>query len=861
VDNLRWRDFTVSGQNDVVLDRGARLIVFDTSQLEGTTPTTGLNYKRSAIRNLPVVSYLRTLLKDRWLTLEDIRSSLAHRYNIAPPRANALLDQLVQVGFILSELRTSPVYDAGEWLTLIGSAADPSTSLLLQRASSALETLDCRPLHTRKTVQYSNIDRSLARRELQVDPKIQIDARRDYSGQLPPELLRDIFNYGKLQLRLSPKLALTRLHEYFVRRYEGRDALVPVMEFVGTESFEGELDSIIVEDEDWRNRRTSTLFQAMERATRANAIEVALTEAELERLAYPATDSEGFVDALELLVEVHAKSAEAVADGDYVLAPSHHIGLGTYGPSIGRFGHLLGPEVGARIRDTLAAADQTDGPLEVELSYWPASDRSRNVLTRPWIRRYELGLGVANFTSDVRKVDIADILIGLDRSGLYLYSATLNRRIEIRQSHVYTIKTTAALARLLASIRSDGKRSFRPLDSGFFAMASFLPRFRYGRFLLTRARWRIEAPAQLSEDDLAREIERLASTSGMPSRVTISDADRKLLVDVTTPLGRDLLYTVAKSATEALVLEEYLPDEFGKWIKGPNGLHTIEILATEMLAKPKEHRRAKIIADNSKRFVPPGDWLYYRLYCDETEADYILTTSVAEVVNELKQDRLIGNWFFLRYRDPDFHLRFRAQVVPGEFSEKVLQKLQERFSIMVKTRTFDRISLDTYMRELERYGGEHLIGSFEAIFSADSARTVDALTGLRASPAERRQAALMTADPLIRGAFRTSLELKAWLSSKNRPRISQSAEMRSDVRVIQQALMESRASTSEDLMLETWNNIRAGESLKEPAALWEAIESVLHMHWNRFGIHSRAERDIRLTLSSIYRGILERGAM
>jgi hypothetical protein len=85
--------------------------------------------------------------------------------------------------------------------------------------------------------------------------------------------------------------------------------------------------------------------------------------------------------------------------------------------------------------------------------------------------------------------------------------------------------------------------------------------------------------------------------------------------------------------------------------------------------------------------------------------------------------------------------------------------------------------------------------------------------------------------------------------------------MRSDVRVIQQALMESRASTSEDLMLETWNNIRAGESLKEPAALWEAIESVLHMHWNRFGIHSRAERDIRLTLSSIYRGILERGAM
>ena len=65
----------------------------------------------------------------------------------------------------------------------------------------------------------------------------------------------------------------------------------------------------------------------------------------------------------------------------------------------------------------------------------------------------------------------------------------------------------------------------------------------------------------------------------------------------------------------------------------------------------------------SKRTFYPGDeWLYFKLYTGIKTADDILIRSVFPVVKKLMREEIITKFFFLRYSDPDFHIRFRVLV-------------------------------------------------------------------------------------------------------------------------------------------------------------------------------------------------------
>jgi thiopeptide-type bacteriocin biosynthesis protein len=74
-------------------------------------------------------------------------------------------------------------------------------------------------------------------------------------------------------------------------------------------------------------------------------------------------------------------------------------------------------------------------------------------------------------------------------------------------------------------------------------------------------------------------------------------------------------------------------------------------------------------------------------------------------------------WFFIRYQDPRPHLRLRFF---GPRAAEILPLLHARARKTLEEGRIARVQLDTYERELERYGDEEGVSLAETIFEADS---------------------------------------------------------------------------------------------------------------------------------------------
>ncbi len=120
-----------------------------------------------------------------------------------------------------------------------------------------------------------------------------------------------------------------------------------------------------------------------------------------------------------------------------------------------------------------------------------------------------------------------------------------------------------------------------------------------------------------------------------------------------------------------------------------------------------------------RTFIPGSEWIYLKIYTGTKTADKILINDVYYIVNKLKKNDLIKKWFFIRYSDPEFHLRIRFLAKEQINIAEILSQCSERLYPYVRENLIWKIQIDTYNRELERYG-YILIEDAESIFQIDS---------------------------------------------------------------------------------------------------------------------------------------------
>lgn len=120
-----------------------------------------------------------------------------------------------------------------------------------------------------------------------------------------------------------------------------------------------------------------------------------------------------------------------------------------------------------------------------------------------------------------------------------------------------------------------------------------------------------------------------------------------------------------------------------------------------------------------RKFIIGDEWLYFKIYSGPKTLESILLNEVYILVNELMREQVIDKFFFIRYADPDYHLRIRFHLADKSFFPRVIQRFNQRIKTFVDNRLVWNISSDTYNRELERYGS-HSISDIETLFFIDS---------------------------------------------------------------------------------------------------------------------------------------------
>lgn len=151
-----------------------------------------------------------------------------------------------------------------------------------------------------------------------------------------------------------------------------------------------------------------------------------------------------------------------------------------------------------------------------------------------------------------------------------------------------------------------------------------------------------------------------------------------------------------------------------------------------------------------RTFIPGSEWLYFKIYTGTNTADNILRTEIASIVDTLKQRNLIDKWFFIRYSDPNFHLRIRIHFKELNRIGEALVLFQNYLKPVVNDYLISNIQMDTYNREIERYDAS-FINDSETLFYYDSECTLKLIKQFSELRNEnyRWQIALVMIDSLL----------------------------------------------------------------------------------------------------------------
>jgi thiopeptide-type bacteriocin biosynthesis protein len=208
------------------------------------------------------------------------------------------------------------------------------------------------------------------------------------------------------------------------------------------------------------------------------------------------------------------------------------------------------------------------------------------------------------------------------------------------------------------------------------------------------------------------------------------DGDRRLPIDLDSVLFHDIVVELVQDHTSIAVEEQfYGPDDL--LACGPEGRFAHELVVPFL----RQGNRAITASVPSSRAAPPdirsfppgSEWLYAKIYTGPASADAVLRRVVRPVVQDAVSGGAADRWFFVRYADPDPHLRLRLHGDPACLLDEVLPALLDRCARLHAEGVVWRTQLDTYEREVERYGGPAGIILAEQMFHADSDTALDAI--------------------------------------------------------------------------------------------------------------------------------------
>jgi thiopeptide-type bacteriocin biosynthesis protein len=828
-------------------------------------------------------------LASRPVPHRELVTELAKVSGATPGKAETLIESLWQQTLLLTDLRPpltdpSPAAYIARRLRDVPAGADALAQL--EKVTADLAKWDQMPAGAAAKVYRRFVKSPDGAGIFAAEEAPQVDAAAPIAGSYINRAVgMEALRAAELLLRLTPlPSGMPYLNEYrraFERRY-GVDREVPLLELLDPNfglgvpwSYGG---GVAIEPEKAAIRQ-QTLHNLAIAALRERRLVVDLDEEMLARLESWRPSPATAPVSLDLSLYVAASSAAGLDQGKFQIIVGPNLGATGAGRNLGRFADLLGDPATVALSDIEEAETAArPGVIPAELVYMPRRFRSANVTIRPHRRPYEIVLGTMPGRSPEHVIPLGDLVVGIRGDRFYLRWPARDTDIAVCAGHMLNNFQAPDVCRFLDDLRRDGQAQFTSFDWGPASGFPVLPRVQSGRVVLSPAQWRIDEAtrAELAGSPVASTaLREWRARWQVPRYVYLSQGDNRLLLDLEDKAQADQLHAEMRRSTNSgqLVLHEALPAPEHAWLGGPGGQFITEIIVPMVLRpNPGEARhlvlpRSRVAAPSqSDRLRPPGsDWLFAKLYGPRTLEDDLLTGPVARFCQHTMLAGLAEDWFFIRYSDPDPHLRIRFRGNPGLLASQLTQELCELADRLISGGVCSRLCLDTYDRELERFGGVAGMAAAEALFGADSRAVVEILRIAKSGllTIDMTSLAVISIDKLLAGLGLSEAERIFWYRDRASSRATGGDEYRERKATLRRLLgdpdalrdqpggdaliraLECRMDELRPVAVRLKALAESGE-LSQPKS--NLLSSFVHLHCNRLLASDRGSEELVLGL-------------
>lgn len=703
----------------------------------------------------------------------------------------------------------------------------------------------------------------------------------------------ELGNAIKLLSKVSSYTGQANLKEFkeaFTRRYEEQE--IPLLEVLDSEAGIGYpvnahassdnsplLTNLLITP--GNQPQTSThqstpwskfLWTKLQDTIRRNAREIEILESEIEPVLKEQQNSEDFLPvSAYTLGSVIAASNDELDKGNFLVY--HEV---TAGPSainlLGRFCHM-NEELASLAKEALRKEEEAKPDcIFAEILHIPQA-RLGNILMRPVLREYEIPILTQASVDDARTISLSDLMLSVRNGRIFLRSKRLNKEVipRLTTAHNFSMNPVPHY-HFLCDLQFQGIRGGLSWNWGVLNEFPFLPRVRYGKTILSKARWILNlidlAPRkEIKDSDLEELIIAHFTKNEIPNTVTITQGDNQLPIDIRNTYCMKILAQDLKKY-KSLVLQECLFNDSNLFVKGPEGTFTNEIIIPwyKQVEEKQNHplnglvdRIEKEINPQLRQFLPGSEWHYVKIYCGVKTADLILTQVINPLTKELLEQGVISKFFFIRYQDPDHHLRIRFKG-NGNFYAVITNRLNQALAPLLQANLVFNVQTEIYKPEIERYGRENMDKS-ESIFFYDSVAALDILSLLEGDEGDklRWQFAIKGVNDLLEAfRFNNSMkkELMNWLSinfakefnadnSESKKQLSNKyREYRPVINLTFQEILDEQHNLypvwqifkirKESISLYAVEILRLSKENKLSVGLNDLVASYIHMFLNRF---------------------------
>jgi len=594
---------------------------------------------------------------------------------------------------------------------------------------------------------------------LQVDMKTHVG-----SNFLDSSFRNDLERFASAMYKIAPidKMPDEMAHYIglFVEKY-GHSAEVPVLELLDIDRGLGSPahynNNVISRpiphrQETMKGNRLKTLMERkMMQALREGKKAIELTDDDINYVCEGEQLDESFhpmdsPQSFELYLIAHPG-----AENKFTIAPA--VGSDSLGKSFGRFSDMMTEDESSLLKRGFEKNKYLlDEYIIAEISEVPSSGRTSNVTLNNSDYDYQIAL-TTNPCENKHVISIRDLYIGVEpiSNKFYVKSKSFNKKVIVTMTSMMNPSFGSSALRFLREISSMRRKS---VIDGILSVINlafeYYPRITYGAIIIRLETWVISNAVLGIRNEKDRKNQKLIEKNfelfrqrwELPRYVFFNEGDNRLLLDLDNPDHKNEIYSIVKKNASMYATLTELGCEFEDYAAANErgNKYVTEIIVPFILDADDKKRKAKAkdeekettlktlsnISENQMKIkrdelmLLPGnnEWLYYKLYgCSKRQNELI--SIIYEPLEKLVSGGLVKKYFYIRYTDPEPHIRLRLQPSDNRLPE-LFAAAGQLISGLCKDGLISRAVIDSYTRETERYGGPNLIKHAEEYFYSDS---------------------------------------------------------------------------------------------------------------------------------------------